>query len=66
LRLGDKGHRHPTLLTHLAIEFESPEEAPVAAGTHPQTGKSETRPCDPAAPFSALIFKRSPTRTSAN
>jgi elongation factor G len=45
------------LLTHLAIEFESPEEAPVAAGTHPQTGKSETRPCDPAAPFSALIFK---------
>jgi len=45
------------LLTHLAMEFESPDEAPAAVGTDPATGKEIKRPCDPSAPFSALVFK---------
>jgi elongation factor G len=45
------------LLTHLATEFEAPDEAAAAVGTNPQTGKEETLACDPAAPFSAQVFK---------
>ena len=45
------------LLTHLAMEFESPDEAGEAVGKHPQTGSPERRKCDPAGPFSALVFK---------
>jgi elongation factor G len=45
------------LLTHLAMEFESPDEAPAAVGADPASGKDVKRPCDPNAPFSALVFK---------
>jgi elongation factor G len=45
------------LLTHLAMEFEGPEEVPDAEGTNPQTGKKTARPCTHDAPFSALVFK---------
>lgn len=45
------------LLTHLAMEFESPEEVGDALGKHPDTGKPERRRCTVDAPFSALVFK---------
>jgi elongation factor G len=45
------------LLTHLAMEFESPDEVGDAVGTHPDTGKVERRCCKVEEPFSALVFK---------
>jgi elongation factor G len=45
------------LLTHLAQEFESPDEAGEATGVNPQNGGEARRACDPGAPFSALVFK---------
>jgi len=35
----------------------SPLDVPAISGTNPKSGKSETRPTDDNAPFSALIFK---------
>jgi elongation factor G len=35
----------------------SPLDVPPIKGTNPKTGQPETRPADPEAPFSALIFK---------
>jgi elongation factor G len=45
------------LLNHITLEFESPDEAQAVVGRHPQTGTVETRCADPAAPFSAVVFK---------
>jgi elongation factor G len=45
------------LLTHLSLEFESPDEAQAMVGTNPLTGKRESRCAKAEAPFSALVFK---------
>lgn len=45
------------LLDAVVDYLPSPVDVPPARGVNPKTGKDETRPPDPAAPFSALIFK---------
>ena len=45
------------LLNHLALEFESPDEAQAMVGKDPATGKAITRCAETTAPFSALVFK---------
>ncbi len=45
------------LLNHLALEFESPDEAQAMIGKEPTTGKTITRCAEATAPFSALVFK---------
>ncbi len=45
------------LLDGIVDYLPSPIDIPPAKGTNPKTNKEETRPPDPKAPFSALIFK---------
>jgi len=45
------------LLDGIVDYLPSPLDVPPARGTNPRSGKEETRPSDPKAPFSALVFK---------
>ncbi|MHC4549179.1 MAG: elongation factor G [Planctomycetota bacterium] len=45
------------LLDGVIAYLPSPVEVVPAVGVHPDSGESEERPCDDAAPFSALVFK---------
>ncbi|MFI5402214.1 MAG: elongation factor G [Planctomycetota bacterium] len=45
------------LLDAVVAYLPSPRDVPPARGIHPETEKPEERPCDDAAPFSALVFK---------
>jgi elongation factor G len=45
------------LLDGIVAYLPSPLDIPPARGTNPKSGKEETRPADPKAPFSALVFK---------
>jgi elongation factor G len=45
------------LLDAVIDYLPSPLDVLPAAGTNPDTGAAETRPADPKAPFSALVFK---------
>jgi elongation factor G len=45
------------LIDGIVHYLPSPLDVPPARGTNPKTGKEETRPSDPKAPFSALVFK---------
>lgn len=47
------------LLDGIVDYLPSPLDIPPAKGINPKTNRQETRPADPAAPFSALIFKLS-------
>ncbi len=45
------------LLDAIVDYLPSPLDVPPVEGTHPKTDKTETRPADDSAPFSALAFK---------
>jgi elongation factor G len=45
------------LLDAVVAYLPSPLEVPAARGVNPETEQPEERPCDDAAPFSALVFK---------
>ena len=45
------------LLDGIVHYLPSPVDVPPARGVNPKSGKEETRPSDPASPFSALVFK---------
>lgn len=46
-----------TLLDLIADILPSPAQRSARTGKNPRTGEEESRPCDPAAPFSAQVFK---------
>ncbi len=46
-----------TLLDAVVDYLPSPLDIPAVEGTNPRTGEVETRPADPKAPFSGLVFK---------
>ncbi len=45
------------LLDYIVISTPSPLDKGIQYGTNPKTGNEETREPDPAAPFSAMVFK---------
>jgi len=45
------------LLDCIVGNLPAPNEAPAATGTKPRGGEQVSRPCDPQAPMSALVFK---------
>ena len=45
------------LLDAIIAYLPSPRDVAVPVGRHPDTDEPERRPCDPDAPFSALVFK---------
>jgi elongation factor G len=46
-----------TLLDAVVDYLPSPLDIPAIEGTNPRTGETETRPAEPSAPFSGLVFK---------
>ena len=58
MRRGAEGHRRCTPLLDAVVDLlPSPAELPAWKGDDPRTGERVERTADPAAPFSAFVFK---------